>query len=331
MGPHRSNRWLLLALLTLLVACPPGDDDDSTSDDDDSAADDDDATELPDRDVTLDGSCELDVFAGRFRAERQELFPVVDGNMANGVVPVTILEQIEQIGDCVLLRRNIPSCVPACEPGFTCDFGGECIDFPTNQDVGVVTFRGLSGPVAMTPVAPGNHYFDTSVGDPLFEAGDKILLDAAGGDMEPFMLEGVGSEVLELPEDMTIVVEEGEPILVEWPAPTVATDATVQLTLSIDQHGNSPVKVECEWSDTGSAAIPSEMTDALLGAGVSGYPNATLHRRTVDSAWVGDLCVELRVGSPRQPDVRVAGHTPCDDDEDCPDGLTCDEAINTCI
>ena len=329
MGPSLSNRWLPLALLSLLVACPPGDDDDSV-DDDDTAVDDDDAT-LPDREVSLDGPCDLEVLAGRFRTERQELFPVVDGSLANGVVPVTILEELEQIGDCVLLRRNIPTCAPVCDPGFTCDFDGECIEFPTNQNVGTVTIRGLSGPVEMDPVEPGNHYFDTTVGDPLFEPGDAILLDAAGGDLQPFMLEGVGSEVLELPEDLTLIVEEGEPISVEWPAPTVATEATIQLTLSIDQHGNSPVKVQCEWPDTGSAAVPADMTDALLNAGVSGYPNATLFRRTIDSAEVGDLCVELRVGSPRQPDVRVAGHTPCDHDDDCPDGLTCDEAINTCI
>lgn len=327
MGPSYLARWLMLASLTLLIACPPtGDDDDSAITDDD-----DDDSGLPDREVTLDGPCALDVMAGRFRAERQELFPVVDGSLADGVVPVTILEELEQVGDCVLLRRNNPFCDPACEPGFTCDFDGACIPHPENQDVGVVTIRGLSGDVAMSPVQPGNHYFDTSVGEPLFEPGDKILLDAAGGDMQPFMLEGVGSEVLELPEEATIIVEEGEPIQVEWPAPTVDTDAEMQLTLSIDQHGNSPVKVECVFEDVGSAAIPAQLTDALLGAGVSGYPNATLNRRTLDSAGVGDFCVEFRVGSPRQPDVRVAGHTPCDEDEDCPDGLTCDESINTCI
>ena len=323
MGPIRSIRRLLPALLVLLLACPPVDDDDVAIDDDDSG--------LPDRDVTLGGACDLDVFAGRFRAERQELFPVVDGSVRGGVVPVTILEELVRVGDCVLLRRNNPFCDPACEPGFTCDFDGECIPFPTNQDLGTVTIRGLSGPVAMEPIQPGNHYFDTSVGEPLFEPGDEILLDAAGGDMESFELEGIGSEVLVIDEEGTIIVEEGEPILVEWTAPTVLTEATVGLTLSIDQHGNSPVKVQCELPDTGTAAIPAELTDALLGAGVSGYPNATLNRRTVDSAGVGDLCVEFRVGSPRLPDVRVAGHTPCDGDDDCPDELTCDESINTCI
>ena len=327
MGPRPSITWLLLAL-PLLLACPP------TSDDDDDSAvvdDDDDDSGLPDRDVTLEGPCELDELAGRFRAERQELFPVVDGSVADGVVPVTILEELQDTDHCVLLRRNNPFCDPACEPGFTCDFDGECIPHPENQDVGTVWIRGLSGDVAMSPVQPGNHYFDTTVGEPLFEPGAEVLLDSAGGDMEPFMLEGVGSEVLELPEDTTILVEEGEPILVEWPAPTVETPAEVQLTLSIDQHGNSPAKVECVWEDVGSASVPAELTDALLAAGVSGYPNATLSRRTVDRAGVGDLCVEFRGGSPRQPDVRVAGHIPCDGPDDCPDGLTCDESINTCI
>jgi hypothetical protein len=318
----------LLLLLALCVGCPtPVDDDDSgpVGDDDDSAA-----AWVP-RDVTLDGPCSMETRAGRFRVERQELFPVIDGSIADGVVPVTILEHLETIGDCDVLRRNNPYCNPSCEPGFTCDYDGECIPFPENKDVGTVTIRGLAELLAMEPVVPGNRYFDTTLTDPLFAPGDAIFLDADGADLPGFLLEGVGSDVLELPDETTIVIEDGQPILVEWPAPTTATDASVRLELSIDQHGNSPVKIECELDDTGSAELPAAIAEALLTAGVSGYPNATLSRGTVDSAPVGDVCVELLVGSPRQPDVRVAGHTPCDDDEDCPDGLTCDIPNNTCI
>jgi len=256
---------------------------------------------------------------------------VVDGAVADGVVPVTILEELDEIGPCRLLRRTNPFCNPACSPGFTCDFDGECVPFPENQNVGTVEVRGLSVMVSMEPVQPGNRYFDTTVGDPLFEPGAEVFLDASGADLPAFALEGVGSEVLELPDVATILIEEGQPTLVQWPAPLEDGPATVHLELSIDQHGNSPVRIECELDDTGSAELPPGVADALLAAGVSGYPNATLSRRTVDSAPVGDFCVELLVGSPRTPDVRVAGHTPCDEPDDCPEGLTCDLALNTCL
>ncbi len=310
--PHLC-RSLILSLLApvLLVGCPTGIYDDER--------------------IELTGPCAMDELAGRFRVERQEQFPVIDGSVADGVVPVTVLEELDVVGPCRLLRRNNPFCDPSCDPGFTCDYDGSCIPFPENQDVGTVTVRGLASALEMEPVQPGNRYFDTSLSDPLFSPGDEIIVEAAGGDLPGFVLEGVGSDVLELPEDTTIVIDQGEMILVEWPAPTTTTPATVQLELTIDQHGNSPVRIECELADTGTAQLPAAVADALLTAGVSGYPNAVLSRRTVDSEPVGDLCVELVVGSPRSPDVRVAGHTPCDDTDDCPDGLACDIPTNTCI
>ena len=306
-------RCACLCALSLLglVACPSDDDDD-----------------VP---IDLSGPCELDSLAGRFRVERQEQFPVIDGSVANGVVPVTILEELEVVGPCKLLRRNNPFCDPACEPNFTCDFDGSCIPFPENQDVGTVTITGLAELLEMEPVEPVNRYYDTSLSDPLFQPEDEIVLEAAGEALDGFRLEGIGSDVLELAEDATILVEEGEIILVEWPAPTTEVPATIELELTIDQHGNSPVRIQCELEDTGAAELPAEVADALLNAGVSGFPNAVLSRRTVDSTSAGGLCVELVVGSPRSPDVRVGGHTPCDEPDDCPDGLTCDLAINTCI
>ena len=317
---------LLVLLLAVTTGCPSSVDDDDTT-----PADDDDSAGFVPRDVTLAGPCTMESRAGRFRVERQELFPVVDGAVADGVVPITILEVVDQLGNCRLLKRNNPFCNPACQPDWTCDFDGQCVPFPENQDVGTVTIRGLSSLVSMEPVQPGNRYFDTTAAEPLFGPGDEVFLDALGADLPGFLLEGLGSDLLVLPDEETILIEQGEPIVVEWPAPSSPGPAVMYLELSIDQHGTSPMKIECELADTGSAELPAAVADALLGAGVSGYPNATLSRSTVDSAPVGDLCVELLVGSPRQPDVRVAGHTPCSDNDDCPDGLTCDTSINTCI
>ncbi len=310
-------RPLLLLLAFGLAGCPP------TPDDDDSA-------ELPDRDVTLAGECDMAELWGAFSVEAQPLFGVVDGSVADGVVPVSILEELESSGDCTLFRRNNPFCDPACQPGFTCDHTGECIPFPENQDLGQVTVRGLLGEVAMDPVQPGNRYFATQLPNPPFEPAAKVLLDALSTPWGAIELEGFGVAPLVVPED-PLLVEEGEPMAVTWTASTAVPEAQVHLEFTIDQHGTSPVRVRCDFEDTGSAEVPAATIDALMGAGVSGWPNASLSRRTVDSAAIGEGCLELRVGSITLPPVRVAGHTPCNGPEDCPDGLTCDIPTNTCI
>ncbi len=105
----------------------------------------------------------------------------------------------------------------------------------------------------------------------------------------------------------------------------------VYMLVNIDQHGASPLNLVCEVADTGSAVIPATVMDELLASGVSGFPNGQLIRRTVDSVPIGDVgCMELRIASPREPDVRVAGHTHCKSDLDCLTGQTCTLLIETC-
>jgi len=317
---------VLLILAFLGIACPSGADDDEVTDDDDTS-DDDDATADLERPLTLDGGCSMEDRFGVFAVEGQELFGVAEGTVANGVVPVTILEEVAAEGACRLLRRNNPFCDPACSPGETCDHDGTCIPFPENQDIGTVTVDGLLLPLEMEPVQPGNRYFGLGLANPPFATGAEIRLDALSAGLQ---LEGMGSETLEMPKE-ALLVEEGEDIAITWGAPLAETEARIDMSLTIDQHGVSPVAVNCTFEDDGEAFVPASLVDALFAAGVSGFPNARFARRTTDSASFGDGCVELRVGSVALPPVRVAGHTPCDSPDDCPEGLTCDVPTNTCI
>lgn len=316
-------RLRLFALALLLAGCPtqPGDDDDSAGGGD---------VFGPDREASLDGSCAADALYGAFVVEEQAQFGVAGGTLSDGVVPITILEEVEAIGDCALLRRNVPFCDPACSPGFTCDHDGQCVAFPEPQDLGVVGLRGVGEPLEMRPVQPGNRYFGTGLSNPPFTPGKTVLLDALNAPEGELLLEGVGVPRLEVPPG-DVVVQEGQPIALSWTAPDVATPARVHLELTIDQHGTSPVRVSCDFPDTGSAEVPAALVNGLFSAGVSGYPNATAARRTVDSAPFLDGCAELRVASSAELSVRVAGHTPCDGPDDCPDDMSCDVATNTCI
>ena len=280
--------------------------------------------------IDLDGLCPLEDRYGAFLVEAYDSYTILQGQIADGVVPVTILEEVYSEGGCALLKRNNPFCDPACEPGFTCDFDGECIVFAEPQDLGTVTVDGLVERLEIEPVNPGWNYFSTTLPHPAMTAGETIRITTGDGRWAPFELWGVGVEPLEIPPETTWIIDGGEPVTVTWTPPSGPTWAEVSFRLNIDQHGNSPVTLHCAFEDTGEAEVPAAAVDALLDSGVSGWPNATLSRRTADSADVGEGCAELLVSSLQAGTVELADYIPCNAQTPCPDGMTCDLAIELC-
>ena len=82
---------------------------DDTSDTDDSGVD---AETVP-----LSGECSLEEDFGGFVVEEYDTSVNVAGSVSDGVVPITILEEIAASGECKLLRRNNPYCDPPCSSG----------------------------------------------------------------------------------------------------------------------------------------------------------------------------------------------------------------------
>lgn len=266
---------------------------------------------------------------GTFLIEAQEIFSLVDGAVADAVVPTSVLDEVGHEGDCTFWRRNNPFCDPPCLAGDTCGHDGQCVPFPVNQDVGTVTVTGLAEPVEMTPLQPGNRYSFTDLPNPAFAPGAEIRLRGTAAAYGPLALDGRGFTPI-VPEEGAWLLVAGEPLEVRWDADGAAEGTRVGLEINVDQHGNTPVTLSCDVADTGTAEIPASLVDALLDYGISGYPNGRITRATTDRADVPDGCVELRVGSPRSVDVRVDGHVPCDNSGQCPDGQTCDTGDNTC-
>ena len=322
------RKLFLLSLLSLLLACPA--DDDDAGDDDDSVADDDDSG-LPDpEDVVLDGECPYPERFGRFAVEALPGYTAVQGQVTDGVVPVTVLEEVLDEGGCRLMRRNLLICEPVCEPGFTCDVDGDCIPYPVGQDAGTVDVVGLVDDVSMDPVEPGFNYFFTALPEEAILPGETVRLRASGATVDPFELWGVGVETLALPDDAVWELEEGQPLQVTWPAATEGARSHLYLTLNIDLHGISPARVFCEFPDTGTAEIPPAVVDGLVGSGVSGFPQGTLTRRTIDRADVAGGCVDFAVSSPRVVEVDVVGFIPCNPQTPCPDDMECNLALEIC-
>lgn len=276
----------------------------------------------------LRGPCALADRVGGFSVAMEEIYTAFSGSVADGVVPVTVLEQVGGEGDCVLLRRNNPFCDPPCSPGQTCDFDGSCIPYPANQDVGTVSVSGLAKAVEVPGMGPSFTYFDTSLPHPGMTPGATIVLTTSGGAYDPIELHGIGVPMVE-PAASELSLASGEPLEVTWASS--GSDARLHLELSVDQHGLTPVKLVCDAPDTGSLTVSAALMTEFLAYPISGYPVADYALHTTDSVDIAFGCVEFEVRSHVQTPLTIDGHTPCDGDADCPMGQTCDVANQTCV
>ncbi len=303
----------LLPALLLFIAC--GSDDTAQ----------DSATPDP-ADVTLAGACPLAVDYGGFEINADG----VQGVVADGVVPIAVLEEIVSEGDCRLMRRNNPFCDPDCDPGFTCDFDGSCVPYPVNQDLGSLTVDGLVSPVELEPVFPGNTYYDTSLASPPFDAGALITLRMPDGVYGPATMHGVGVDPL-VPTDEEWSVEAGVDLRVRWDPPTTEPSrGEIAFSLNIDQHGTTPGTLWCSFDDDGEGVVPAGILQTLVDTGVTGFPSGALARQTQDQAEAAAGCMDLTVSSSQTVAVDVVGFTPCISDADCPDGYECNEELQIC-
>lgn len=279
--------------------------------------------------MTLRGPCGIGVQVGRFSAEAQTDFGVVQGAVFEGVVPTSIPRLVSEQGPCKVWERRNLTCTPACVGATTCGESGTCLPYPRQLSVGNVTITGLTRPTVMAPRMPGNNYFDPDADNPPFLVGSPVALTAEGAEgRRSFQLSGRGSAPLG--SKPTWMIEPGKDLKIEWAksATDQATRVTVELT--IDQHGLSPLSLACEFEDTGLATVPAKIVDQLVTSGVSGFPNGRIFRRTADHVDVEQGCVELFVGSPLAADVSVAGHVPCKKAAECPSGKTCNLMLERC-
>ena len=280
--------------------------------------------------VELAGPCEMADDFGGFVVQSAGDNTGVQGAVADGVVPITIFEEIGAEGDCQLLRQNNPFCEPACDVDETCDFDGTCIDYPRNQDLGIVTIRGLVQSVEMEAVFPGNTYYDTSLPDPPYVPGELVALDMPEGTYGPATLYGVGLAP-HATSDAEWVIDPGSDLAISWDAPTGdVVRSEIAMSINIDQHGASPGTLVCTFEDTGSATVPAGILQQLIDAGVTGFPTGALDRRTADHADIDGGCMDLVVTAPLTVPVDVVGYTPCVSDADCPDGETCNIELQIC-
>lgn len=330
-----NRMWITLLTLWSCAGDKPGQDSDphETSNPGDSG-DTDTSPDSGDTDVTaenvpLDGYCADDVHYGNFLVDATARYAYVTGSVADGVVPITVLTGLETAGDCTLWRKENLFCDPSCDPGYTCNFDGECVPYPSGQALGTVTVDGLLEPVSMEPTVPGNTYFNTSLPNPPWTPGALVTLKSGGGAFDPFTLYGVAPDAFAM-EDLAWQLTEGEALALSWTPPETTSRTRVRVSMNIDQHGTTPVSAVCWFDDDGAAEVPSAIIDGLIGYGVTGFPRATATRLSADTAEAGAGCVDLWLTSSLEPTIAVTGYTPCFTTDDCPDGQECNLELQRC-
>lgn len=315
-------------MVIFLLACTGESVDDTSVTDTDTDTHDTDGDPDPDT-VELGGECADADHWGNFTVDANEDYAYVTGAMADGVVPVAVLTELTSSGDCTIWKRENPFCDPSCEPGYTCDFDGTCVPYPANQDIGTVEVFGLSQAVAMTATPPGNTYYDTSLDNPPWTPGELLTLQTGGGAYDPVTAYGVAPIAL-TPTTLDWTVVPGEPLALTWDAPPSAVRTQVVFHLKIDQHGITPSNIECIFEDDGAAEVPASTLDDLMALGVTGFPAGDIARRSADTTEIGGACMDFVAMSSRLGRVEIEGYTPCTRDEECPDGMTCNEALERC-
>jgi hypothetical protein len=271
----------------------------------------------PDAGVLAYQACGEGTRVGGFSVDLAEKFTGVQGQVFDGVNPLTVLDTLAEDGECRHARAAVHFCDPACASGEACDAQGDCVPYPVAQDVGTVTVTGLLAPVEMEPTPPANFYTNPeSLPHPGFEAGADIVLAAGGGVAEAFALRGWGIPALD-PSDAEIVVQSGSALALAWDVPPAEAPTRVKILLIVNGHGGSGSRVECDVADAGSFTIPETLVTALVEDGLSGFPTIALTRSTADSADLALGCVEFRVQSERVLPVSVPGLVSCDGNEDC--------------
>lgn len=282
--------------------------------------------------VSLSGPCDPDQRLGGFTiAAKEDLeYAYLDGSVKNGIDPVDRPELLLEEGTCRLTKRPFYVCEETCGSTRTCNQDLECQEMARGQDLGTVEIRGLEDRLSLQAQQPGNAY-SAQVPNPPVETGGVVELQTdESGYAGEVTLHGVGVERLTL-VNARFVLTEGKSLTVRWDPPVnEEVKSEVSLTLTIDLHGSTPAKLTCRFEDTGEATVSSDLIDGLLAAGITGYPSVQLTRRTVDHTDVPDGCMELVVGSEREPKVAITGYTPCSSTSQCPDGQICNTPLERC-
>ncbi len=241
--------------------------------------------------------CSPGVFLGGLRLDRDEYTgefflkgPVLD----QPYMADKIKESVGTEEGCTLWKGlNQNFCEEYCLTGEECWEDGLCHPAPKKISIGTVTLDGLKEPFSVSPNEDNKYPAYFGKGLP-YLVGAPIEMGASGGVFEAFSLSGAGIEPMEI-GDTEWVVEPDKPFTVTW-EPSEGP-GMIYLELNVDQHGTTPVTLECVLEDTGTYTISAGFITEFIESGAGGAARGEIWRKTVDSIDIGPGCIQFEISS----------------------------------
>ncbi|MFA6033525.1 MAG: hypothetical protein WC889_11555, partial [Myxococcota bacterium] len=254
------------------------------------------------------------------------------GKVYDGPTPSQLVWEVSSTeGGCKLLKPRVPFCSAGCGSA-VCVEDDVCQAYPTAQNLGTIKVKGLLNTAGETefsvdPIA--KTYQKTDLQYPAFaEGGDVSITVSDSAFSTGFVLKSRGVSQLTLASG-TLSLEKDTALALNWTAPGTADISKIHVKLDISHHGGTKGKIECDVADNGTLVLPAGMITELLGLGYAGFPSIVVTRSAAGSAVISAGKVEIVVSSGVESQVKIQGLISCNDDEDCPEGETCQDDL-TC-
>jgi hypothetical protein len=268
------------------------------------------------------GGGDADTVLGSFLVDlvtKDPAHAVFQGLVKDGAQPQLIIwDDVTSGSGCTLQSPRVPFCNPSCG-SLACVADGQCVGYPTAQDVGTVTVKGI-GSTDMV-INPISSMYSRDLPYPPTAEGAPIEVDATGGKLGPFTIKSTG--IAPLAVAGPIPLESGKALSLTWTAPGMPELTRMDIKVDISHHGGTRGQILCDVPDNGALEIPEPVITKLIAFGVAGFPSVTLSRAAIGWASVPGGRISLEVSSTAQVDATVPGLISCTDTTDCPTGKTC--------
>jgi hypothetical protein len=121
-----------------------------------------------------------------------------------------------------------------------------------------------------------------------------------------------------------VSIQRDLPAVFSWePSEAGTANVAVYIDVTVNPHGATTGWIECVVEDDGEFEVPAELVTELVDLGLSGFPSASLGRRSTDGVQAEPGCIDLRISSEITLDLEVDGLISCTTDADCPEGQSC--------
>jgi len=249
--------------------------------------------------------------------ENAPAYTSILGKVYSGPYPTDVIETvIASDANCTAYKYSRHACFePSCTGDQVCAAENVCEPTPSPVSVGDVSVTGVGDSSLKLTATNLNYQYPLDPPYPGISEGEPVTLTGTGGVFGAFTISAEGVAPLATSESSYTIADD-QPLTLTW-TPGSNVDAEVTATLNISKHGGSAGYMLCTTTDSGTLTISAEVLSALVGLGVSGFPELLLTRSTHGEATVSAGTIGLDVEAGAKPALNVEGYCSCFNNSDC--------------